>query len=353
VITSLTTSYLAQTILSHWTRRGSAFSTTRTRPLTGGLLVVMKFPRQLSDELSCSVAPSRVLLCVMVWPIIGCFPANFAVSTGFDRSAGQLIPRQESVPSRGASGSTAHAAAIVLDSDHWNSYSRGMKKQKPRPVDEMREEVARLRNEGLSFSQVAKELGISKSYAVKLSKPQSDRSPQPVHGHLGLSVRQRKFAKGLLECKTQKQAALDANVPPASAETWASKEVRNPKFLSEFHKILDLKGLSEEKLAQIHVENLEATKTIVATHDGKITDQLKVPDYPARQRAVDSGWDLYQRRKPAEVEQPYVPQPIIINLEKKALIEGLIGGPLEGPNIKVIDVLPQESDQAAPTAPKD
>ncbi len=196
-------------------------------------------------------------------------------------------------------------------------------------------------------------MGISKSYAVKLSKPQSDRSHQSVHGHLGLSVRQRRFAKGLLEGKSQKEAALDAGAPPASAETWASKEVRNPKFLSEFHKILDLKGLSEEKLAQIHAENLEATRTIVATHEGKITDQLKVPDYPARQRAVDSGWDLYQRRKPAEVEQPYAPPPIFITLEKKEAIEGLIGGPLEEPNIKVIDVVPQEPDQAAPTAPSD
>ena len=73
--------------------------------------------------------------------------------------------------------------------------------------------------------------------------------------------------------------------------------------------MLARKGLSEEKLAEIHAENLKATKTIVATHDGKITDKLKVPDYPARQRAVDSGWDLYRRRKPEEVEQgPARPQ---------------------------------------------
>ena len=218
----------------------------------------------------------------------------------------------------------------------------------------MRKEVARLRNEGLSFSQVAKELGISKSYAVKLSKPPSDRSLQAGSGHLGLSVRQRKFAKALLEGKTQKEAALDAGAPPASAETWASKEVRNPKFLSEFHRILDLKGLSEEKLAQIHTENLEATKTIVATHEGKITDQLKVPDYPARQRAVDSGWDLYGRRKPAEVEQPQGPTIIYVTQEKKALIEGMIGEPLiDGPGFQIIDVSPQEADEAAPTAPSD
>ena len=182
-----------------------------------------------------------------------------------------------------------------------------MEQQQQRPVEEMRQEVARLRNQGLSFSQVAKELGISKSYSVKLSKSQSDRSLQPVTGHLGLSVRQRKFAKGLLEGKTQKDAALDANVPPASAETWASKEVRTPKFLNE-----------------------------------------------SRQRAVDSGWDLYGRHKPEQTEQPQGPTIIYITQEKKKAIEGMIGGPLEdGPNVKVIDVRPQEPDEAVPTALND
>ena len=63
-------------------------------------------------------------------------------------------------------------------------------------------EIARLAARRKSNKAIAKELGISKSYAVKLSKPQNDRSPQSVPGHLGLSVRQRKFAKGLLEGQT-------------------------------------------------------------------------------------------------------------------------------------------------------
>ena len=233
-----------------------------------------------------------------------------------------------------------------------------MSKRKQRPVDEMREEVARLRNEGLSFSEVAKELGISKSYAVKLSKPQSDRSLQSVPGHVGLSVRQRKFAKGLLEGQTQKQAALDAmpagEMSETAAEKWASRTVRDVRFQNEFQRMLARKGLSEEKLAEVHSQNLAATRTIVATHDGKITDQLKVPDYPARQRAVDAGWDLYGRRKPEEVEQPQGPTIIYISQEKREAIEGLIGGPLlDGPGFTVIDVAPQEPDEAAPTAPND
>ena len=224
-----------------------------------------------------------------------------------------------------------------------------MKQHKPRPVEEMRQEVARLRTQGLSFTQVAKELGISKTYAVKLSKSDSGRSLQLVTGHQGLSVRQRKFAKGLLEGKTQKQAALDAGAPPASAETWASKEVRNPKFQSEFHRILDRQGLSEERLAEVHAQNLQATKTLVASHEGKITDQLEVPDYGVRQRAVDSGWDLHARRKPEEVEQPQGPTIIYITPEQKKQLEGLCGEKLDDdPNLQIIDVTAKESDQGAP-----
>jgi hypothetical protein len=130
--------------------------------------------------------------------------------------------------------------------------------------------------------------------------------------------------------------------------------VRNPKFLNEFHRILDRHGLSEARLAEVHGQNLEATKTIVATHEGKITDQLEVPDYPSRQRAVDSGWDLYGRHKPEQTEQPQGPTIIYITQEKKKAIEGMIGGPLEdGPNVKVIDVRPQEPDEAVPTALND
>ena len=227
-----------------------------------------------------------------------------------------------------------------------------MKQQKPRPVEEMRQEVARLRQEGLSFSQVAKELGISKAYAVKLSKSGNDRSLQLVTGHLGLSVRQRRFAKGLLEGKTQKQAALDAMAPGeksvTAAEKWASRTVRDVQFQSEFQRMLARRGLSEERLAEVHAQNLQATKTLVASHEGKITDQLEVPDYGVRQRAVDSGWDLYARRKPEEIEQPQGPTIIYITQEKKEKLERMIGGPLEGPDIKVIDVPAEESGQAKP-----
>ena len=90
-----------------------------------------------------------------------------------------------------------------------------------KPVEQLRQDVHRLREQGLSFSRIAKELGISKAYAVKLSKPVTDRSLKSVtNGRSDRcgsdrrpNARQRKFAKGLAEGKSNRQASLDA-VPP-------------------------------------------------------------------------------------------------------------------------------------------
>ncbi len=68
--------------------------------------------------------------------------------------------------------------------------------RKASAVQELREEVGRLREDGLSFSKVAKRLAIAKSYAVKLSQEDGDRSSESVTGHSkALPVRQRRFTR--------------------------------------------------------------------------------------------------------------------------------------------------------------
>ena len=44
-------------------------------------------------------------------------------------------------------------------------------------VQEVRQEVSRLRKEGFSFSKIARQLAISKSYAVKLANAQDEPAP--------------------------------------------------------------------------------------------------------------------------------------------------------------------------------
>jgi len=132
-----------------------------------------------------------------------------------------------------------------------------------------------------------------------------------------LTVRQRRFAKGLAEGKTQKQAAIEA-VPPGTAtdnglEQWGSRTVRDPKFQKGFREILDEQGLSDEDIARVHRENLSATRIAgTASDGGKITDVLERPDYAVRQRAVADAWRVRGRMKPDASNEPPARQPIVV-----------------------------------------
>ena len=200
--------------------------------------------------------------------------------------------------------------------------------RKASAVQELRDEVVRLREDGLSFSKVAKRLGIVKSYAVKLSQQDGDRSAESVTGHsTALTVRQRRFMAGLAEGKTQREAAVEAGVPPGGADSFAQRSLNNEQFQECFKGLLDRVGLSEAQIAQVHSENLRATKVVAtATRDGAITDILEVPDYPTRQRAVQAAWALLGRNRPPEPVEP-PPPPFVLNITPRdaVLTEQLTG----------------------------
>jgi hypothetical protein len=187
-------------------------------------------------------------------------------------------------------------------------------------TEDLREQVRKLRDEErLSFSQVAKKLAISKAYAVKLANTEGNgsRSTKQGTGHSKLSIRERHFAAGLLEGKTQREAALDA-VPPGaltegSADSWANRTLGSARFQDEFTKLLDRAGLSDERLAQVHAENLGATKVVATVQrKGKITDIVEHPDHQVRQRAVADGWRLRGRMQGNQEQERPPSQPIII-----------------------------------------
>jgi hypothetical protein len=201
-------------------------------------------------------------------------------------------------------------------------------------VAELRAEVLKLRGEGLSFSKIAKQLAISKAYAVKLGK--DDRSQEPDTGHKNghqrsLSVRQRRFVVGLAEGKSQTQAARDAGAPPKSAHVWASQAIRDPKVQESFAELLDRKGLSDERLAEIHAENLAATKVIAVGRNmqGDITAIVERPDFGVRQRAVKDAWMLRGRigsNEPEGAGGPTVNIALFYETAKK--VEALTGRPI-------------------------
>ena len=155
-----------------------------------------------------------------------------------------------------------------------------------KPVEDQRQDVHRLREEGLSFSRIGDQLGISKAYAIKLSKPVTNRSPISVtNGRSDRcgsdrrpNARQRKFAKALAEGKSNRQAAMEAALPAAltesGADSYANRTLQNGQFRETFEKMLDRKGLSEERIAEVHAENLAAMK-VVAT----ATKEARSPMY--------------------------------------------------------------------------
>ena len=202
--------------------------------------------------------------------------------------------------------------------------------RKASAVQELREEVGRLREDGLSFSKVAKRLAIAKSYAVKLSQEDGDRSSESVTGHsTAVNVRQRRFIVGLAEGKTQRQAAVEAGVPAGGADSFAQRTLKDRNFQETFAAMLDRVGLSEERIIRALLESFEATKVVAtATRDGRVTHVVEHPDYSVRQRAVQLALDLCGRRRPSEPVEQRPRVELHMNLHEAVLTEQLTGNPI-------------------------
>ena len=194
------------------------------------------------------------------------------------------------------------------------------------------QEVLKLRAQGFPYRKIAAKLGISKSYAAKLTR--SGHSERLVTGHTCLSVRERKFALGLIEGKSQHQAALDAGVPRAGADSWASRTRRDPRFQESLHNLLEQAGLGEQQLVQALAKLVNATKVVgIARLDGKITDRLEVPDYAVQLRAAELGFRLWGRLGPQKGKQAAGGGGgIVFHLvpDKKGPHEDVTGVPLPG-----------------------
>jgi hypothetical protein len=181
----------------------------------------------------------------------------------------------------------------------------------------------------------------------------SDRSPKSVTGKRGLSVRQRKFAKGLIEGKSNRQSALDAapagELTPSGADSWADRTLKDERLQGTFAQMLDRKGLSEQRIAEVHAENLTATKVVAtATKEGQITDVLERPDYSTRHRAVQAAWRLRGRDRTADEDGGSERLQIVVLPETKLQIERLVGRSIYTGEPIDVEALPPESDTLPP-----
>ena len=193
------------------------------------------------------------------------------------------------------------------------------------------EEATRLRDQDLSLAQIGERLGCSKQHVHKLLKSGKEASQSSTKASTTtstdsvnqLTVRQRRFAKGLIEGKTHREAALEAAPPgkltEGSADTWASRTLKSDRFRQGFQEVLAQNGLSLTDIARVHRENLAATRiAATSTQDGEITDALEVPDYPTRQRAVADGYRIHGKMKGDSTGEQPVNMKVVVLSQKDA-----------------------------------
>lgn len=125
--------------------------------------------------------------------------------------------------------------------------------------------------------------------AVK-KEPAKDKKPRP------LTVKQKKLIKGVVEGKSQKQAAIDAGYSPTHAESAASHELNKTQVKATLQELMESHGLDDASLLKVHAEMIQATKVISAV-GGKDAgaasmDFIDVPDWQARAKGVEMAYKL-------------------------------------------------------------
>jgi hypothetical protein len=105
------------------------------------------------------------------------------------------------------------------------------------------------------------------------------------------TLKQKKAIKYIAEGDSVSKAMLKAGYSPATA--------KNPSELTErigFKELLEIAGVSDEKLAEVLNRGLNATRVISAVGgkeaNGATTDFIEVPDYAVQHKYLETGLKL-------------------------------------------------------------
>lgn len=104
-----------------------------------------------------------------------------------------------------------------------------------------------------------------------------------------ITVRERKLVSGVLDGKSQAQAARDAGYPPASARQAASETLKRPDIRALLHARLDAAGLDIDQGIAVLARNLNA-RAMGLTKDGDVVDMGW--DGTTQTKALDQYWKL-------------------------------------------------------------
>ena len=120
--------------------------------------------------------------------------------------------------------------------------------------------------------------------------------------------KQRKVLLGRAEGKTQAQAAILAGYSPRSAHVTGHEILKKHK--SEFVEILEKAGVSDEKLAAVIVDGLDAWKRTECGED---------KDYAVRHKYVETCLDIKGHKAPVKQELDHKGIPFEAMLESLRL----------------------------------
>jgi len=103
-----------------------------------------------------------------------------------------------------------------------------------------------------------------------------------------LTLKQRKFWKAYQETHSLIESAKAAG---SNGKDNKSLSVIGYEILRSLNvsmpELLDAKGLSDDAMVKPLLEGINAEKAIVATWEGKISDQLWIPDHPTRAKFLE------------------------------------------------------------------
>lgn len=118
-----------------------------------------------------------------------------------------------------------------------------------------------------------------------------------------LTVKQAQLVKGIVAGKTKKQAAVDAGYSERAAGSAASEALRIPKVQQAFERALKKAGLTDEKLAGVLKDGLEANRVVsarivksrptnmdeeLAEANQNTDDFIEVPDHATRHKYLET-----------------------------------------------------------------
>lgn len=103
-----------------------------------------------------------------------------------------------------------------------------------------------------------------------------------------LTTLQRKFWAHYVEHQSLAAAAQYAGCKCKSLQSYSTvgRQILN-SLEPSFNELLDAMGLDDATLARKTGEGLEATRTHLASYEGKFTDEREVPDYSTRAKYVE------------------------------------------------------------------